>query len=378
MDFEDKSNATDGQHLSERLLDNTNLDYEASNPDPEGQIVVNVVEQGEKQPNHYRDAWALVLFLVQLCIVGYLGLAWGIKSLNYEVSSSSSSYGSSSTQHFGGMLGLFIISCVVTIIASAGMLVIMTNYAQSLVQYSLIFSIVCDAFVVIYFILHKNMAGLLVSIFLLLIAIAYSVQVWRRIPFAAANLETALTAVRANGGLSLVAVGVSVAVNIIFASIWLLAWVGVYVRYTAKTCDGSDACFSHTNPLVVLLFLLSFYWTSEVGRNVLHVTVAGVVGTWWFAPDEASAFFSPAIRDSFSRATSYSLGSICLGSLLTASLTLMYDVIHQARKNGRGNEMILCVLECICVFLERLVAYFNKWAYGTFQQFRTNCLFCTC
>ena len=107
---------------------------------------------------------------------------------------------------------------------------------------------------------------------------------------------------------------------------------------------------------VVVLFLLSYYWASEVGKNLLHVTVSGVVGTWWFAPDDATTFFSPAITDSFVRASTFSLGSICLGSLLTAVLQVLYHLADQARRSGRGNSILLCVVECIVGFLERMVA----------------------
>jgi hypothetical protein len=35
----------------------------------------------------------------------------------------------------------------------------------------------------------------------------------------------------------------------------------------------------------------------------------------------------------------------------------------QARRQSRGNTLVLCVVECLVDMLERIVAYFNKWAY---------------
>ena len=156
-----------------------------------------------------------------------------------------------------------------------------------------------------------------------------------------------------------VAISLMLAV-VVWSMLWLLAYLGVYVRYA--TCESGE-CTSHVNGGVILLFLTSFFWTGQVLKNVLHVVVAGVVGTWFFDPQDASAFFSPAVHDSLVRATSYSFGSICLGSLATALLQVSNYVIREARRNNRCSPMLMCVLECLVDFLERLVAYFNQYAY---------------
>ncbi len=31
---------------------------------------------------------------------------------------------------------------------------------------------------------------------------------------------------------------------------------------------------------------LSYFFTHQVIQNTLHVSVAGAVGTWWFAPED--------------------------------------------------------------------------------------------
>jgi hypothetical protein len=86
------------------------------------------------------------------------------------------------------------------------------------------------------------------------------------------------------------------------------------------------------------------------------------VGTWWFAPQDALSVFSPAIVDSFRRATTYSFGSICMGSLLVAIIQTLEAIARSARKNKRGG-LFLCVIECILHMLSRIAVYFNRWAY---------------
>jgi hypothetical protein len=245
---------------------------------------------------------------------------------------------------------------------SAAVLGVLLRMAKQLIQLTLISSMVCNGLVVLIMMAQGVWWGAIGALVLLGLTVMYTSSVWRRIPFATANLETAITAVQSNGSLFLVACGVTVAV-LVMSLIWILTWVGVYARHA--TCDNkTHECVSHTNPLVSGALLLLYFWNSSVGKNVLHVTVAGVVGTFIFAPEDAASFCSPAVNDSLVRASTFSFGSICLGSLLTAILQVLHHAAREARKHGRrDNQLLLCVLECITGFLERLVTFFNKWSY---------------
>jgi len=112
----------------------------------------------------------------------------------------------------------------------------------------------------------------------------------------------------------------------------------------------------------LFFFLLSFYWTLQVIQNVIHVTSAGTIGTWWFTPSEANSFFSPGLRDSMFRATSYSFGSICFGSLIVAFVKALRQLAHMARDNDEC-QVLLCLVDCLLGCLEEIIEYFNKWAY---------------
>ena len=110
--------------------------------------------------------------------------------------------------------------------------------------------------------------------------------------------------------------------------------------------------------------LLSFYWVVQVIKNVVHVTVAGTVATWYFYEDIPH---NPTLK-SFKRATTYSFGSICLGSLIVAALQTLRTLFRMfARKNaGSGNWVmaILALVAASCIAcIERLIRYFNKYAF---------------
>lgn len=379
MNFDDFiSNKRENDGLSERLVSeiyespaegHNNIDSSSSRTnDPEAQIVVGDVARGEKQPIRYRDAWAGAIFVLQFVTIGFVAMVWGIRALNYKTDTTYGGGENANSFSFRGLFGYCILCGIVALAISVGLLTLLTRNSQHMIEFSVLFSVISDAIIGVYFVFQKNWFGVAVSSTFLVGAILYASAIWRRIPFASANLECALTAARSNGGIAFVALGTAFVVNVVYTGLWVLAWLGIYVRYTAKDCQEQETCFSHTNPIIALFFFFSLLWSWEVGKNVLHVTVAGVVGTWWFAPDEACTFFSPSISDSFSRSTSYSFGSICLGSILTASVQICHRFAKEARRHGRGNEMLLCAIECISLFLERLVLYFNKWAYGKWLQ----------
>jgi Plasma-membrane choline transporter. len=124
--------------------------------------------------------------------------------------------------------------------------------------------------------------------------------------------------------------------------------------------------------MAIVLFLLSVSWTWGVAKNVTVAIVSGAVGTWWFTPVDASSFCSGAVTGSIRRATTYSFGSICFGSLVVTVLNVVNDSLIRLRQS-KHSLLLYCVVQCLLEILERIAEYFNKWAmiyvglYGTFQ-----------
>jgi hypothetical protein len=68
-------------------------------------------------------------------------------------------------------------------------------------------------------------------------------------------------------------------------------------------------------PIYLLLFV-SFIWTNTVIKNIVRVTVASAIGTWWCHPQQIQPFCSSAVAQPLLQSLTSSLGSICLGSLV--------------------------------------------------------------
>lgn len=144
---------------------------------------------------------------------------------------------------------------------------------------------------------------------------------------------------------------------------WTIWWSAASVStiLVVHECDGDGECGKEIQGLYVFLFLVSYYWTCQVITNVVHVTVAGTVGSWWWVPHEASGCCSRAVQDSYRRSLTTSFGSICFGSLIVAIIQALKEILHQMRQQDDG--IMICIADCLLGCIESLVEYFNKWAF---------------
>ena len=324
-------------------------------------VVMDQVTRGEKQPSQYRDSAFALLFVGHLLAVGFFGFAWGIPFVREGLPSAGNSNNhDNDNESLAGILGLCFLSAVGAMLIIFFFFGVMIRYAEKLIQGSLCISIGLTLLFAIAFAAEGVVVLAVIYFLMFLLVIWYAVSVWSRIPFATANLVTATTAIKSNMGIIPVAFGLVVAL-VAWIFVWTLSMTGVYMR--TRTCDATTGdCDDGTAGKVAGLFMmLSFYWTSEVLKNVLVVTVSGVVGTWWFAPHEANSFWSPAILDSLSRASTYSFGSVCLGSLVMALIQVLHQLVHEARRSNDRNSVLLCILECIVALIESIAEYFNKF-----------------
>ena len=201
----------------------------------------------------------------------------------------------------------------------------------------------------------------------------YTRSVQSRIPYAASNLKCAVTVLKTNLGLGFIALG-SMMVLMVYYFSWVCTFfttiVMIAMMESDVTTESSDATPEDSSSsdltavwvILAHLLILSLYWTQQVMKNVVRVTVSGVVGTWWFSPAEAASLCSDAVRHSLIRSTTFSFGSICFGSLIVAILQMLRSALHRVQ-NSRNAGVLRCIAMCILYYIQGLVEYFNKWAY---------------
>jgi hypothetical protein len=298
----------------------------------EGDATVTFSQPQQQQPKQWNDAFWAVLFYAHLIAMITL-CSLNIANTDYEQVDGS----------FNGLLYVVGLCAFVAIGLSSAMLSVMMKYAETFTKMALIFSVAMSGVVAVLGLLSGQMLMGIVGCVMFAAGICYAKIVWPRIPFAAANLNTALTAVKSNMGLTFCAY-----LMLFLAFGWSLLWF-----------VGMGNAVSSSNTPILFLLLVSYFWVHQVLTNTIHVTTAGTIGTWWFVPQEADSCWSTAISDSFMRATTYSFGSICLGSLIVAIVQALRTMAHMARDN-EDYQIIVCVIDCILSCIEDILEYLNK------------------
>jgi len=361
------------QHLTDTLIDPEQLD------NPGGTWT-----KGEKQEPKCKDAWAALLFGAQFVAIFAVAIALGVPAMQKMTDADEVNSVSLNAPDYYGLIYGCCVAGVFSLLFSALSLAVMSCCPKLLIQISLLFSLVLSGLMVGYCFYLGQIAAACFSMLFFALSLCYAYCVWRRIPFAAANLATGLTAVKTNAGVVVVAYLV-VIVSYAYAVLWMVALAGVYDKEglcetsssggeggtggtsggTTTDADGNAVvCQANLAWGYYFLLLLAIFWTQQVFQNTIHVTIAGVVSTWWFSPSEASSCCSSAIRDSFVRATTTSFGSICFGSLLVALVQTVRAMVQNARNNSEGGmAFLLCIVECLIRCVEDLLEYFNKFAY---------------
>lgn len=333
-------------------------------------------ETGEAQPAAYRDRWFAAAFVAHLVAVAGTALALGPVAWRRAASreeadaAQDTSLGAATAAAASLPPPEFWCAVVASALVAAPVLsfvacTLMGRNAVGLIQASLWISVALCGLSAAVLLPLAPLAGLFYAV-LTVCLVAYARRVRHRIPYAASNLKCGIRVLTANAGLVLVSLA-SAAGLVGYGLGWAAAFAGTLqldAMYESGGSDGDGAAdapdLSALGGVLGCLFLLSFYWTHQVLRNCVRATVAGVVGTWWFSPRDAAACCSTAVAGSFARATTYSLGSICFGSLVVAVLNVVRDAL---RRSQQRNSLLHCVAAFLLAYIEWLVEYFNKWAY---------------
>jgi len=337
-------------------------EYESDNvQDPESSVSSSW-ERGEEQAAQWRDLPFGILFYGQCISVLVLAAKYGIPTVQHDFQTDKIHLTGSGKPLYSVLIAIAS-ATVFTILALA----IVVRKAKSFISCSIISNIVFNFMCGIVALAVGNVLVGGVLLFFGMIGLCYFFSVRRRIPFAAANLQAGANAVRDNGGI------------VVLAYFWGVLFIGWFSLWSAllystgrngsvDVCTNDGSCHTAMNDSAkayITLLVLSFYWTVQVSNNVVHTTVAGVVGTWYFEPSEASWFCSDAICASTLRTLTFSFGSVCFGSLICAIISTLRFLLSTRNRNNdtAAGSILYCLLDCVLSLVESIMQYFNKWAF---------------
>lgn len=311
----------------------------------------------------FHDPIFLVLFL--LVFGGFIALSV-ISIRGYATSGINETIGQANTR--GNTLNgqtavMFMLCCAVGLVLSFIYIFLVRTFPRVILEATLLLTTLSNiAFCVYLWVRGNTAAAIIFTIFAVLSVIAYFFM-RKRIPLAKLLLVTIIRTAEQYKSVYVVALSGLIAETAFSA--WT-SWV-VVATYQRFEPSGAAAGSSSGNASVIglmVFIVFTYYWISEVIKNVAFTTVAGIFGTAYYNVNKVSH----AALGAFRRAMTYSLGSICFGSLIVALLDLLrafFNLLqNQAASEGDLVGSILsCVASCCVACIQGLVQYFNRYAY---------------
>lgn len=161
-----------------------------------------------------------------------------------------------------------------------------------------------------------------------------------------------------------------------YPATFVLAFLGLFIQiaYSVYFMTVISGCYEmyydkvnqktpgKLKALIVFCFF-SFYWTSQVIKNIIHVTISGVFATYYFMAGSPQGMVKSPTLASFKRACTTSIGSICFGSLIIAVIQTLRAIVQMLRADSDNGVMafLACLIDCFlsmyifclffCVFL---------------------------
>jgi Plasma-membrane choline transporter len=267
---------------------------------------------------------------------------------------------------------LFVFVLVVAFVVSWAYFMAARAFTKQFIWITGILNCVMALGTAIYYLYRKQWGAGIVFLFAIFCFISWI----PRIPFSVVMLQTCMDVAKKHHGVfytSLIGGIVSVA----FAAWFSVTLVAVYVAYmpgngasnSNPACSGSGSCSSAKVIGLVVFITFAGYWISEWIKNTIHTTVAGVYGSWYFCSGKPGGMPKGATRGAFKRATTYSFGSISLGSLFVAIINMLRQAcsIAQQQSAQDGNivgTIMFCCLGCFIGLLDWAVTFINRYAFS--------------
>ncbi|KAG0232441.1 putative choline transporter, neither null mutation nor overexpression affects choline transport [Actinomortierella wolfii] len=314
----------------------------------------------------YNDVWASILFGVNMAAFA------GLNIYSFKTYASNTFHGAAQGNAFliDHSLSFLILSSIFVSFGLAfGYFVLIQRQTSLLVKASFILSIAFVFFIGVMQLLGGSLfwgglhllAGVVILIFY---------KLWAaRMQMAVLLLQTVSSVTRRYPGTLAVAIS-GLFMQIIWSSLWIFSLtINFSVFQKISNChadeDGKAVCESYELPIVMTYLAFVMFWNSEVIKNVVHTTICGVFGAFYFLEGSAQGMPSSPTLASGKRALTTSFGSVCFGSLLIALLQTLRYILNSARNDsddGFAAFIAMCA-DCILSCLEGLFEIFNKFAF---------------
>ncbi|KAF9361445.1 putative choline transporter, neither null mutation nor overexpression affects choline transport [Mortierella sp. AD094] len=318
----------------------------------------------------YNDCWAFLLFIAQLAAFIVLSY-FAINKINDDINQGGVDYfepghrtpyfsGNSNNFYWKQGLVAVLIGILTGVIVAVVYFIITQAFPRQVIKVTFALSIIAQIGIAVYFFVrHEWMPAIFGAVFALLYAACWSF--WKsRIPFATEMLR-AVTSISRQYPATFAMAFLGLFIQIAYSVYFMVVISGCYKLYYNRDERKTPA------KLKILIFFcfFSFFWTSQVIKNIVHVTISGVYACYYFLMGSPQGMSKSPTIESFKRACTTSIGSIRLGSLIIAVVQAIGALVQFLRADGEDGLMafIACLLGCILGCLQGMIECVNKYAY---------------
>lgn len=195
-----------------------------------------------------------------------------------------------------------------------------------------------------------------------------------RIPLTIAILRTIVLAMKncpQTLGISFFGTIVATAFGMLFSAVVASTYMKYDPSNTNAGCNVNGGSCSHAKLIGVLVIVFFCgYYISEVIRNVIHCTNAGVFGSWYYRYKSDQGMPRWPALGAFKRSMTYSFGSICFGSLIVSIIETIRQLLQLAKQAAVAStdsqtvvRIVFFLIDMLVGFIQWLAQYFNHYAY---------------
>ncbi|KAJ3021619.1 UNVERIFIED_CONTAM: putative choline transporter, neither null mutation nor overexpression affects choline transport [Siphonaria sp. JEL0065] len=207
---------------------------------------------------------------------------------------------------------------------------------------------------IINFIILNIPVAIVLLIYFLFKCVFY-VFIWKRIRFASILLSTTVAHLKKNPGAFLLAA---------FLFVWNAGWCFLFACAYLDLYSPNTIADPNLLTFLIVLLVLGFFWSFEVWKGLLGVSVAGSLGNWYYYPvierGETDRKRKNVIVSAFGHASTFSLGTICFSSLLLAGLKTGHYFYKKAKNSN--SVWVKALVNALFGWLEYVLKLFNLYS----------------
>ncbi|KAJ3069370.1 hypothetical protein HDU98_007587, partial [Podochytrium sp. JEL0797] len=121
----------------------------------------------------------------------------------------------------------------------------------------------------------------------------------------------------------------------VFSFAWAFAFSHLFLSHDQSI--PADSLTTSTS-FTVIYFLFIYFWTTAILSHVEKMTIAGVVGQWYFGRQLDETYDEGLVTRALNATLGPGFGTVCLASLVVAAVEVVKFVVNGVKKNLRNTS----------------------------------------